>query len=60
MRRCPDTPALSREDRENLRQLRQMNRQRMEDTRLKQQFQRLLHDLQLIQMALSKSNFKDL
>ena len=59
MRRCTDSSALSREDRENLRALRQMNRQRMEDTRLKQQFQRLLHDLQVIQLALSKGNVRD-
>ena len=59
MRRCIDSPVLCREDRENLRALRQMNRQRMEDTRLKQQFQRLLHDLQLIQLALSKGNVRD-
>lgn len=47
MSRRSNPPALSPEDRENLRTLRRIRRQRMEDQRLKQQIGRLLLGLQI-------------
>ncbi|MEN6572084.1 MAG: hypothetical protein ABFD24_09605 [Anaerolineaceae bacterium] len=47
MSRKSGPPALSPEDRENLRTLRRIRRQRLEDERLKQQIGRLLLGLQI-------------
>lgn len=52
MSRNPDPPALSREDRANLRDWRRIQRQRVEDERLMKQIGRLLLDLR-IRLALS-------
>lgn len=55
MSRNPDPPALSREDRENLRVLRRLQRRRAEDERLMKQIGRLLLDLRIALVLSSRA-----